>query len=78
MARRISYIFDLIPSEFNAKNKRFILKSLNENFRFSKFSDSFLWLKEAGVALPTFCVDEPDSPLLLSKRRTSSSFSCWM
>jgi hypothetical protein len=65
----IEDIFDLIPSELNAKNKRFILKNLNENFRFSKFSNSFLWLKEAGVALPTFCVDEPVSPLLLSKSR---------
>ncbi|MCD8241248.1 MAG: AAA family ATPase, partial [Lachnospiraceae bacterium] len=26
-------IFDLIPSELNAKNKRFILKRLNENFK---------------------------------------------
>lgn len=65
----IEDIFNLIPSELNAKNKRFILKSLNENFRFSKFSNSFLWLKEAGVALPTFCVDEPVAPLLLSKSK---------
>ena len=65
----IGDIFNLIPSELNAKNKRFILKSLNENFRFSKFSNSFLWLKEAGVALPTFCVAEPVSPLLLSKSK---------
>ena len=65
----IEDIFNLIPSELNAKNKRFILKSLNENFRFSKFINSFLWLKEAGVALPTFCVDEPVSPLLLSKSK---------
>ena len=65
----IEDIYNLIPSELNAKNKRFILKSLNENFRFSKFSNSFLWLKEAGVALPTFCVDEPTVPLLLSKSK---------
>lgn len=65
----IEDIFNLIPSELNAKNKRFILKSLNENFRFSKFANSFLWLKEAGVALPTFCVDEPVVPLLLSKSK---------
>lgn len=63
----IEDIFNLIPSELNAKNKRFILKNLNENFRFSKFSNSFLWLKEAGVALPTFCADAPTVPLLLSR-----------
>lgn len=40
-------IFNLIPSELNSKNKRFILKSLNENFKFSRYENSFLWLKEA-------------------------------
>ena len=60
-------IFDLIPSELNSKNKRFILKNLNENFKFSRYSNSFLWLKDAGVALPTFCVAEPTVPLRLSK-----------
>lgn len=60
-------IFDLIPSELNSKNKRFILKNLNENFRYSKYSNSFLWLKNAGVALPCYCVDEPVVPLTLSK-----------
>lgn len=60
-------IFSLIPSELNSKNKRFILKNLNENFRFSRYENSFIWLKEARVALPVFCVQEPDVPLLLSK-----------
>lgn len=49
-------IFNLIPSELNSKNKRFILKNLNENFRFSRYEHSFIWLKEAGVALPIYCV----------------------
>ena len=53
-------IFSLIPSELNNKNKRFIMKDLNENFRFSRYENSFIWLKEAGVA-------EPEIPLLLSK-----------
>ena len=60
-------IFNLIPSELNSKNKRFILKKLNENFKFSRYEHSFIWLKEAGVALPVFCVQEPQIPLLLSK-----------
>ena len=60
-------IFNLIPSELNSKNKRFILKNLNENFRFSRYENSFIWLKEAGVALPVYCVQEPEVPLLLSK-----------
>lgn len=60
-------IFNLIPSELNSKNKRFILKNLNENFKFSRYEHSFIWLKEAGVALPVYCAQEPEIPLLLSK-----------
>lgn len=60
-------IFNLIPSELNAKNKRFVMKNLNENFKYSRYEHSFIWLKEAGVALPVFCVQEPAIPLLLSK-----------
>ncbi len=63
----LNEIFDLIPSELNAKNKRFILKNLNEKARFEKYYDSFLWLKNAGVALPANIVDEPKIPLLNSK-----------
>lgn len=60
-------IFELIPSELNSKNKRFILKNLNENFKFSRYEHSFIWLKEAGTALPAYCVQEPVPPLLLSR-----------
>ena len=66
---QIEEIYDLIPSELNAKNKRFILKQLNEHARFSKYEDSFLWLRDAGVAIPTYNVEEPRVPLLLNKQR---------
>ena len=65
----LNEIFDLIPSELNAKNKRFILKNLHEKARFDKYYDSFLWLKNAGVALSANVVDEPKVPLLLSKSK---------
>ena len=63
----LNEIFDLIPSELNAKNKRFVFKNLHDKARFDKYYDSFLWLKNAGVALPVNVVDEPRIPLLLSK-----------
>lgn len=66
---QIEEIYDLIPSELNAKNKRFILKELNEKARFNRYEDSFLWLKDAGVAIPTYNIEEPRMPLLLSKQR---------
>ena len=65
----IDEVFQLIPSELNAKNKRFILKSLNEKARFASYENSFLWLRDAGVALPTYNVEEPKQPLLLAKTR---------
>ena len=65
---QIEEIYDLIPSELNAKNKRFILKELNEKARFNRYEDSFLWLKDAGVAIPTYNIEEPRVPLLLSKQ----------
>lgn len=65
----IKEIFDLIPSELNNQNKRFIMKNLNENLKFNRYENSFLWLKNAGVALPVYCADEPKCPLILSKSR---------
>ena len=65
----IREIFDLIPSELNAKNKRFILKNLNEKKRFERVEAEFVWLKEAGVAIPVYNVTEPRPPLLLNKQR---------
>lgn len=66
---QIEEIYDLIPSELNAKNKRFILKELNEKARFSKYEDSFVWLRDAGVAIPAYNTEEPQVPLLLNKQR---------
>lgn len=65
----IEEIFNLIPPELNAKNKRFILKNLNENTKFNRVENSFLWLKNAGVALPVYNVEEPKVPLLLARSR---------
>ncbi len=65
----IEDIFDLIPAELNSQNKRFILKRLNENLKFNRYEDSFIWLREAGVALPTYNIESPTLPLELAKQR---------
>lgn len=65
----IDEIFNLIPAELNSKNKRFILKNLNENMKFSRHENGFIWLKEAGTALPVYNIDEPRIPVVLSKSR---------
>lgn len=66
---QIEEIYNLIPSELNAKNKRFILKELGEKARFARYESGFLWLKDAGVAIPTYNVEAPTMPLLLNKQR---------
>ncbi len=66
---KIKEIFDLIPSELDAKNKRFILKSLNEHAKYERYENAFLWLKNAGVAIPVFNVTEPRIPLKLAETR---------
>ena len=65
----LSTIFDLIPSELNAQNKRFKFKSIENGGRSKYAEDSFLWLTDAGIALPVYCANEPKAPLILSKSR---------
>lgn len=61
--------YDLVPSELDNPNKRFVLKSLNEHARLRSYEDAFLWISAANVTLPAYNVEEPSSPLLASKQR---------
>lgn len=61
-------IYDLIPSEVGSKNRRFKLSSIEGVQRFSQVTDHFLWLSEAGVALPVYNVSAPVSPLLVGEQ----------
>lgn len=67
---RVNELFDLIPSELNSSNKRFVLKNLHDNARFRNYENDFLWLSQADMALPTYNTDEPISPLKLSEKRS--------
>ena len=68
--QQIQEIYNLIPSELNCQNKRFILKNANEKARFYKYESSFTWLKNSGIGLFVHNVDNPIYPLLASKERT--------
>ena len=65
---KIKSIFDSIPSQLNDKNRRFILKSIDEHGRQNRYENSFEWLADAGVALPCFNVTEPQPPLQLNAK----------
>lgn len=64
----IREVFNRIPSEINSKNKRFILKENNQTARFEKYKNTFIWLRDAGVALPVHVAKEPRVPLELSSK----------
>lgn len=64
---KLKSIYDIIPAELNKQNKKFVFTMLNKELKFSRYENSFLWLKDAGVALPVYNVDAPMIPLLASK-----------
>lgn len=66
---QVNEIFDLIPSELNAQNKRFIMKNIHETSRYRQYANDFLWLKQAEMALPTYNADAPVAPLKLNEKR---------
>ncbi len=63
-------IYDIIPAELNKQNKKFVFTMLNKELKFDRYENSFLWLKDAGVALPVYNVEAPVIPL---KARKSSN-----
>lgn len=73
---RVKDIFDRIPSQLNDQNRRFILSEINSNSRMNRYESSFLWLSDAGVALPCYNVSEPKAPLELNKK--SSLFKLFL
>ena len=73
---RIREVFERLAPELNKKNKRFYVNSIKEGERAERLEDEFVWLREAGVALPSYVVDEPVVPLTLSKK--SNLFKLFM
>ena len=65
---RIREVFDRVAPELNKKNKRFFVNSIKPGERAERLEDEFIWLKEAGVALPVYVADEAKIPLMLSKK----------
>ena len=66
---KIKAIFDSIASQLNDKNRRFVLNRIDENGRMNRYENAFLWLSDAGVALPSYNVAEPQPPLQLNEKR---------
>jgi len=72
--RKISDIFDSIPSELNAKNKRFVLADISKTARTGRYESGFNWLSDAGVALPCYNLEEVKQPVAINKIRNLFKF----
>ena len=73
---KLEAIYDAIPSELNKQNKRFVFTYLNKQLKFDRYENSFLWLKDAGVAVPVYNASEPKLPL--EQSRSSNLFKLFM
>ena len=61
-------MYNIMPSEISKKNKKFVKSHLDvPNFKNLDLDDRYLWLKNAGIAIPTYNISNPIYPLELSK-----------
>ena len=67
---KIRDIFDAIPSQLDDKNRRFVLADLAKTARQNRYESSFLWLADAGVALPCYNVNAPTTPLAANAKHS--------
>ncbi len=67
-ALHIRAVFDRIAPELNDRNKRFYSGNVGAGGRYDRLENAFLWLAEAGVAIPSYCVEEARAPLLLARK----------
>lgn len=71
---KITLIFDTIPAELNAKNKRFMLSDLAKSARMDRYESYFNWLTDAGIALPCYNLAEPKQSVAINKQHNLFKF----
>ncbi len=71
---KITHIFDTLPAELNAKNKRFMLTDLAKSARMERYESCFNWLTDAGIALPCFNLIEVKQPVEINKQHNLFKF----
>ena len=64
---KVISVYDNIPSQLNKQNRKFNFSLLNKELKFDRYEESFLWLEDAAVAIPTYIVSAPEQPLKMSK-----------
>lgn len=66
----VKAIFDAIPGELSAGNKRFVLTDLAPTARMERYASDFMWLADAGVALPCYNTRAPQRPLAINEQHS--------
>ena len=64
---KVVSVYENIPAQLNKQNRKFNFTLLNKELKFDRYEESFLWLKDAAVAIPSYIVSEPSAPLVASK-----------
>ena len=66
---KLREIYDAMPGQLDQKTKRFQFASIGKGLSYDRAENNFLWLKDAGVAIPVYNVSEPKLPLVISENR---------
>ena len=66
---KLQEIYDAMPGQLDQKNKRFQLNAIEKGMSYDRLKNDFLWLKDAGVAIPVYNISEPKLPLIISENR---------
>ncbi len=66
---KLREIYDAMPGQLDQKTKRFQFTQIGKGLSYDRTENDFLWLKDAGVAIPVYNVSEPKVPLIISENR---------
>ena len=69
-------IYNSIPSQLLKQNRRFCYTDVKKGLRFEQAESSFLWLTNAGVAIPVYNATEPKVSLSQSKKSSLLKLYC--
>ena len=73
---KLQEIYDAMPGQLDQKNKRFQLNCIGKGMSYDRVANDFLWLKDAGVVIPVYNINEPKLPLVISENRNLFKLFC--
>ena len=65
---KLREIYDSMPGQLDSKNQKIQINTLGKGLNYDRVANDFLWLKDAGVAIPVYNINEPKLPLIISAK----------